>query len=230
VLLGVAVAVLLAVVAVGGFLLTRQDQQVASTTSVAESDGGSGSRDAIASPSEDTEESGEEEPEETESASPRPTASPGSDASPRPSVGSELVATVTGSLPGVTLEVFPLVRNGDQVTLELDVTFPEDADSFYATCDFTFESSCGGSSSGVEDPNDISDFVGVTLVDVDNAQRHLMLRQGNNGECLCSRTMAPFEPGTPSRLFATFPAPPDDVTTMTVEVVKFAPVPQVPIS
>lgn len=82
-----------------------------------------------------------------------------------------------------------------------------------------------------ESPDDGLDFAGATLVDVVNAQRHLVLREGGTGECLCSRNV-PFssDPGEVLRFSATFPAPPEDVTTMTVEVPNFPAVPEVPVS
>jgi len=124
------------------------------------------------------------------------------------------------------------VRNGDQVTAEVNVVVPEEAGGTVGSesCLWAANATCVGDGT-IESPDDGLDFTGITLVDVDNGQRHLVLRQGDTGECLCSRNV-PFslDPDTQTRFFATFPAPPDDVTTMTVEVPNFAAVPGVPLS
>lgn len=69
---------------------------------------------------------------------------------------------------------------------------------------------------------------GVTLVDGDNAQRHFALRDGD-GRCACSYDRVTVRAGESLGLFASYPAPPDGVTEMTVQIPQFGSV-DVPLS
>lgn len=242
--LGVVVVVLLAVVGVGAWLfLGRDDAQPAATTSSAGSavpvPPESESATADEEPVEDEEPVDDEDPatEDTstddspseDAVADEPTP-PASDAASEPLTAEEPVAVVEGELPGLVMEVLPLRRDGDQVTLEVALVVSEDAENFSADgCRFTTDNGCAGSG-GLENPDDFGDFTGATLIDVVNAQRHLVLREAESGECLCSRNMAGLDPGDRLVVSASFPAPPDDVTAMTVEVPKFPAVPEVPVS
>lgn len=195
-------------------------------------------------PAEETEsatekpESTEEPAEESESGftqdigdNPSETASDTETSAPQPD-DVEPVAVVEGEIPGGTLEVMPLQRSGDQVVLEVVLVIDPDAESVNVDeCGWTTSATCYYSeeSAGTSEvPNDVGDFTAVSLVDVVNGQRHLVLRQADDGECLCSRNVpGVYEPGGRYGFSASFAAPPEDVTSMTVEVPNFPAVPDV---
>ena len=99
----------------------------------------------------------------------------------------EPVATVEGEIPGASLEVYPLRRDGESVELQVAVVVAEDADNVgFGACTWSTELNCMGNDT-LENPDDVADFAGATLVDVANDQRHLVLREAESGECLCTR-------------------------------------------
>lgn len=195
---------------------STESAPVAPGTATAASEAPSEPPDAEPSPE------AEEEPSDDAEATPEASASPAAVETGEP------VAVVEGEIPGATLAVFPLRRVGDQVELEVVFAVNPDAEEpDNEGCRWVGESGCTGDGT-LESPDDVGDFSGATLVDVENGQRHLVLRQTDDGECLCSRDVEQFfEPGQRYRFSATFAGPPEDVTSMTVEVPNFPAVPEV---
>jgi hypothetical protein len=77
------------------------------------------------------------------------------------------------------------------------------------------------------------DVSAVSLVDPVNAKRYLVARSGGEqGECVCSSTGSsdPLQPGDSVSLFATFTAPPPDVTRVDVELKELGAFSGVPVS
>lgn len=61
---------------------------------------------------------------------------------------------------------------------------------------------------------------GVALVDGVNGKRHYPLRDPD-GRCACSSGQLNTPPGESLGLFASFPAPPEDVAVMTFQMPEF---------
>jgi len=74
-----------------------------------------------------------------------------------------------------------------------------------------------------------ADFGGVSLVDLSNKKYYFEMRD-SQGACLCSRDVPDLNPGARVILYATFPAPPDNVTKINIEIPHFPPIEDVPIS
>lgn len=73
------------------------------------------------------------------------------------------------------------------------------------------------------------DVSGVYLVDPDGLKKYLTV-QDAQAKCLCSTNLFNLKPGDRLNLFATFPAPPPEVKTVTVVVPSFQPLNDVPLS
>ncbi len=158
------------------------------------------------------------------------------DALPQPANPTgEPVVSIEGSPPFAGIDVLDLRRDGQTLTLEFAVHVgPSDgfitAQDWFAATEDTF---LGARSQG-NDPISTHDPVrrsvsGVTLVDRDNANRHLVLRD-SSGACLCSSLPdGGLEAESTYRLSAQFPAPPAGVSSMTVEIPSFPSVDGVPI-
>jgi hypothetical protein len=137
---------------------------------------------------------------------------------------SQALATVEGTAPWVQLEILDLRRVDDKVTVEFVITTGPEL-SLGTRPDFA-------------DPQDQDNELpaqrrysvsGVTLVDTVNSKRHLTLRD-SEGNCLCTafEDQLP-EPETRHPHSADFPAPPDDVEEMTVDVPHFPTIDNVPL-
>lgn len=147
---------------------------------------------------------------------------------------SEPIAAIDGTAPFDRVEILDLRRSGDTVTLDFVIEVSEGAGGERGTSDrFAGGPDLFGplSDEGEAGPSDARRRAvsGVTLIDHDNANRHLVLRD-SSGQCLCTR----FPDGLASensrnRHSAQFPAPPADVTSMTVEIPTFPAIDGVPL-
>lgn len=157
-----------------------------------------------------------------------------STAAPDPDEGrpSEPLAVREGTAPFVELRIVDLRRTGKTVTLDFEIVTGSEApgasdfvsDLFTAPED-TFQV---GSDVSALDPRRVQ-LSGVTLVDQQNRKRHLVLRDERT-LCLCSSwPSAVAQPDTAHAFFAQFPAPPADVTTMSVHVPQFPGIDRVPL-
>jgi len=137
------------------------------------------------------------------------TATPDSDSSASsPAVAATLpdepVATVPGGEPGMVVEVYALTRSAESVTATMAVT-NEALEPFTLNRQFA---------ASLADDYRVS---GITLFDPAGLKRYLVLRD-TNGDCLCSDVgNGRLDTGERVSFTATFPAPPQDVDTVTVE-------------
>lgn len=132
-------------------------------------------------------------------------------------VPQEPIASAPAGIPGGTIEVYALQRSGDSsLTLVLGFALEETAGGTVLTYELGAE--------GVGDQT----LTGVTLFDADNLKRHLVYLD-SEGDCLCSEVSIPIEPGESAAFAALFPAPPSDVTEMTVQT-PLGSVAEVPIT
>ena len=127
------------------------------------------------------------------------------------------VLSAEGETPDVRIEVRDLKRgDGDTVTLRLRL-INESGAQFDASCDMreSGNESCGA-------------FSGAYLLDAANKKKYLVVRD-TEGKCVCSG-VDNLEDGKKMNIWATYPAPPAEVTEMTVIVPLFEPIEGVPIN
>ena len=149
-----------------------------------------------------------------EAAPPAPASTP---AAKTPSV----LATTDGEYPDVRLEVTELKRtSGNTLTLKFTI-INDSSEAMGYSYNFGEEGKYGTS--------DFGSIGGVNLVDAAGKKKYLVLRD-SNGKCVCSRDLKEIEPGSRAKLYAKFPAPPEDVEKITVEIPHFIPMDDVPIS
>jgi hypothetical protein len=123
-----------------------------------------------------------------------------------------------GETPDVRVEVRDLKRgDGDTVTLRLRLV-NESGEEFQASCEmreYGANDNCGT-------------FSGAYLLDAANKKKYLVVRD-TQGTCVCSG-VDNLADGKKMNIWATYPAPPADVTAMTVVVPQFEPIEGVPIN
>jgi hypothetical protein len=112
------------------------------------------------------------------------------------------------------MTVQELKRTGNTVTLRLGVTNG-------SKNEFAFGYYFG--------EHDFGSISSIHLIDSTNKKEYFVV-QNSNGNCVCSTNVANIPPGSQSMVWAKFPAPPDDVQKVTVDIPHFAPLEDVPIS
>lgn len=130
------------------------------------------------------------------------------------------VAFTDGEQVGVRFEVTELKRtSGGTVTLKF--TLVNDSEKGVA---FGYNYGYGQSSVA-----DFASIGGIHLVDAAGKKKYLVVRDGN-GKCVCSQGLDTVGPGSRVNLWAKFPAPPEDVTRISVVIPHAIPLDDVPIS
>jgi hypothetical protein len=123
-----------------------------------------------------------------------------------------------GARPGVHIEIRDLIRGaGGVVTLRLRIVNTS-AEAFRGGCamyDKSHKDECGT-------------FSGVYLLDTPNRKKYLVVRDAD-GQCVCG-VVDDIDAGKQMNLWATFPAPPPEVESVTVVVPLFEPVAGVPVT
>jgi hypothetical protein len=128
------------------------------------------------------------------------------------------VLSAEGETPDVRIEVRDLKRgDGDTVTLRLRLINESGGD---------FAASCGMREYGAND--NCGSFSGAYLLDAANKKKYLVVRD-TEGACVCSG-VNDLADGKKMNIWATYPAPPADVTELTVVVPLFEPIEGVPIN
>ena len=143
---------------------------------------------------------------------PQPAALPVSQPAPTPS--SNALPSTQGELPGLTLTIQELKRSSNALTLK-----------------FVLQSK-GGMGFGYdfgEGTQEFGNVGGIHLIDAANKKKYFVVRDAD-GSCVCSQHIANIAAGSQSVLWAKFPAPPDDVLKITVEIPHFPPIEDVPIT
>jgi hypothetical protein len=135
---------------------------------------------------------------------------------PAPTPSSNALPSTQGEFPGLTLTVQELKRSSNALTLKLALINQ-------SKNDFAFSYSFG------EGGGDFGTISGIHLIDAANKKKYFVMRD-TDGACVCSRNIANTAVGSQSVLWAKFPAPPDDVQKITVEIPHFPPFEDVPIS
>jgi hypothetical protein len=121
----------------------------------------------------------------------------------------------------LTIDITELKRQGQSATLSFRITNTGGGDSYWGMYETL----------GTQ-PNDYT-VSGVVLVDPVNAQRYLVARSGGeDGPCACSQATDDIllYVGDSAEFFATYAAPPPEVTTVNVELPTFGAFTDVPVS
>jgi hypothetical protein len=156
----------------------------------------------------------QEEAQVEEAEPPAPASTP---AAKTPSV----IATTDGEYPDIRVEVTELKRtSGNTVTLKFTIINDSSEDMNFSY-DF--------GEAGQYETGDFNSIGGVNLVDAAGKKKYLVLRD-SNGKCVCSRDLKSIKPGGRAKLYAKFPAPPEEVEKITIEIPHFIPMDDVPIS
>jgi hypothetical protein len=141
-----------------------------------------------------------------------------SSSAPASSAGPAL-ATADGESPGARIEVQELKRtSGDTLSLKFAV-INDSAESF-------------GFGHNFIEPGKNSDYgsiSGVHLIEGVGKKKYFVVRD-TEGACLCSRGLSSVASKSRANLWAKFPAPPADISKITVVVPHFTPMEDVRIS
>lgn len=145
---------------------------------------------------------------------PAPSAAP---VFPASSPSDSPLATTEGDVPGLKIAINELKRTSNTVTLKFTV---------YNGTDKSF------SSQGVFDGDDFHRYRhlgGVHLIDTQSKKKYFVVTD-SDGKVLSSNDFPDIAPRSQIMVWAKFPAPPDDVQKITVEIPHFVPLEDVPIS
>jgi hypothetical protein len=142
---------------------------------------------------------------------------PASSSAPASSAG-PLLATADGEKSGVRIEVQELKRtSGDTLTLKFGL-INDSSESF----DFGYALIEQGKT------NDYNSISGVNLIEGAGKKKYFVVRD-TEGACLCSRGLSSIASKSRANLWAKFPAPPAEVSKITVVVPHFTPMEDLPI-
>jgi hypothetical protein len=119
-----------------------------------------------------------------------------------------------GEFPGLTLTSQELKRSSNTLTLKFVLQ---------SKGGFAIQYGFG------ESDKEFGNISGIHLIDEANKKKYFVVRDAD-GACVCSHDIANIAAGSQSVLWAKFPAPPDDVQKITVEVPHFPPIEDVPIT
>jgi hypothetical protein len=151
---------------------------------------------------------------------PQPTATTATTVAVPPLTGA--VASTESETPGVRIDVTELKRtSGGTINLKW-VVVNNSAERFSRTSEFF-----GDRNVSADHYHDVS---GVHLIDPVNKKKYFVVTDAEK-KCVCSKDIFDrLEPGTKANLWAKFPAPPPEVTKVTIEIPHFQPMDDVPIS
>ena len=130
-----------------------------------------------------------------------------------------VIASSEGETPGRRVEVTELKRTSGG-TLSLKFTFINDSDK-----PMGFGYDYGDKN---HEHKDHASVGGVTLVDPVGKKKYFVVRDSDN-ECLCSRGLKDLAPRSRVNLWAKYPAPPESVKKITIEIPHFSPLDDAPI-
>ena len=131
------------------------------------------------------------------------------------------IAGTDGEKPGTHIDITELKRaSGGTVTLRFVVS---NSGSERLSLGSAY---LGDNHVSADDYRDVS---GIHLVDPVNKKKYFVVTDAER-KCFCSKGIADVETGGKLNLWAKFPAPPPDVTKVTIEIPHFQPLDDVPIS
>lgn len=135
-----------------------------------------------------------------------------------PAAGSSALATADGETAGMQVQVKQLkVVGGDTLMLQF-VLINNSENAFGMSGSSALSADC--CSAQVD---------AVTLIDLANKKKYEVIRDADKN-CLCSRNLQNIPPKGSLSLYAKFPAPPDSVQKIEVNIPHFTPMEDMPIS
>jgi hypothetical protein len=150
---------------------------------------------------------------------PQPTATTATTASAAPTAGA--IAGADGEISGAHIDITELKRtSGGNVNLKFVI-------SYNGPKEFPMAGHFLGDGSVSKDS--YRGVSGIHLVDPVNKKKYFVVTDSEKN-CLCSKEVGDIRPGERTAMWAKFPAPPPDVTKVTIEVPHFQPMDDVPIS
>lgn len=128
------------------------------------------------------------------------------------------LASTDSDWPGVTADIMELKRtSGDTLTLKFVIN--NNSDEAVDLSGYNF---------GEPGTADISNIGGTHILDPQNKKKYFVVRD-SAGNCVCSNKLRDIAPGSKGNIWAKFPAPPANVSKVTVEIPHFMPADDVPI-
>ena len=142
---------------------------------------------------------------------------------PAPKSGSQpssaVLATADGEESGMRVEVTELKRtSGDTIILRFALINDSNKE-------LAFHHDFGEANAA----KDFGTIGGIHLIDHVGKKKYFVVRD-TEGACVCSRNVKNIEPGSRANLWAKFPAPPENVQKISIEIPHFSPMDDVPIS
>ncbi len=137
---------------------------------------------------------------------------------PTPAPAPKWLATSEGEYPRLTAAIQELKRGPN--TLMLKLVMINQSGNGRGDLDFDYEEGVITSRPSIS---------GVHLIDEANNKKYFVVKD-SEGDCICSRRIEGIQPWSQKALWAQFPAPPDEVQNITVEIPHFPPMQDVPIS
>jgi len=153
-------------------------------------------------------------------AAPPPVAQPTpTTASATPTAGA--VASTDGETPGTHIDVTELKRtSGGTVNLKF-VVANNGSGQLHMNGNFLGD--------GAVSNDSYRDVSGIHLLDPTNKKKYFVVTDAEK-HCVCSKNIEDVAPGQKVNLWAKFPAPPPEVTKVTIEIPHFQPIDDAPIS
>ncbi len=154
----------------------------------------------------------------TAAPAPQPATAPAT-ASAAPTTGA--IASTDGEKPGAHIDIIELKRaSGGTVNLKFTIS---NSGSEKLTL---YSAYLGDNHVSADNYRDVS---GIHLLDPVNKKKYFVVTDAER-KCVCSKEIPDVEPGGKLNLWAKFPAPPPEVTKVSIEIPHFAPIDDVPIS
>jgi len=139
-------------------------------------------------------------------------------ATPAVSSSTEGIGSSDGEQTGTRVVITELKRAGSTLTLKFTIYNDSNADL-----------GTGGKFNGSGyNGNGGRGFSGIHLIDGVSKKKYFVAAD-TDGNCLCSEDVIDIRPKTQVSLWAKFPAPPDNIQKITVQIPHFIPVEDVPI-
>jgi len=148
----------------------------------------------------------------------QPVAQPTPQPAPQPAStpSANAMPSTQGEFPGLTATIQELKRSSNALTLKFALINQ-------SKNNFGFGYTFG------EGDKEFGSVGGIHLIDAANKKKYFVVRDAD-GSCVCSRNIANVNIDSQSVLWAKFPAPPDDVQKITVEIPHFPPFEDVAIT
>lgn len=150
-------------------------------------------------------------------ASSEPGGSGTSSTAPPPGSMADGIGSADGEQAGTRVVVTELKRSGDTVTLKFTIYNDSNA-----------ELDTGSRFNDSKNYKGFRNFSLVHLIDAASKKKYFVAAD-SDGNCVCSEGVDDIKPKTQVNLWAKFPAPPDSVQKITVEIPHFNPIDDVPI-